>query len=55
MVISLKVISDEGMRELQNLDKIALSGSKSDYVNEVMLKYAETFTRRVHFTHSSMF
>ena len=55
VVISLKVISDEGMRELQNIDKLAFSGSKTELVNDMILKYAETFTRRVHFTQSSMF
>jgi prepilin-type N-terminal cleavage/methylation domain-containing protein len=55
MVISLKVISDEGMRELQNIDNLAFSGSRTDFVNDVILKYVETYTRRVHFTQSSMF
>ena len=55
VVISLKVISDEGMRELQNIDKLAFSGSKTDMVNEMILKYAETYTRRVHLTQSSIF
>ena len=55
VVISLKVISDEGMRELQNIDKLAFSGTKKELVNDMILKYAETFTRRVHFTQSSMF
>lgn len=55
VVISLKVISDEGMRELQNIDKLAFSGSKTELVNDMILKYAETYTRRVHFTQSPMF
>ena len=55
VVISLKVISDEGMRELQNIDKLAFSGSKTDMVNEMILKYAETYKRRVHLTQSSIF
>ena len=55
VVISLKVISDEGMRELQNIDKLTFSGSKTDMVNEMILKYAETYKRRVHLTQSSIF
>jgi prepilin-type N-terminal cleavage/methylation domain-containing protein len=55
VVISLKVISDEGMRELQNIDKLAFSGSKTDMVNEMILKYAETYKRRVHLTQSPIF
>jgi hypothetical protein len=43
------------MRELQNIDKLAFSGSKTDMVNEMILKYAETYKRRVHLTQSSIF
>jgi len=45
--ITLKVISDEGMKQLQAIDLVATTAGKDAQIDEIILQNSETFIRRV--------